>query len=65
MLMNENNKLTDTELEEVNGGIVCLNHAPELPATRLAEECYQQMFEGCSSLTKAPDLPPAQLTAKK
>ena len=27
-----------------------------LPATELAERCYYQMFYGCSSLEKAPDL---------
>lgn len=27
-----------------------------LPATTLTNDCYRQMFEGCSSLTKAPEL---------
>jgi hypothetical protein len=27
-----------------------LTTAPELPATRLAESCYRQMFSGCKNL---------------
>lgn len=30
--------------------------APELPATELAEGCYESMFRGCTSLKTAPDL---------
>ena len=30
--------------------------APELPATTLAEGCYNYMFYGCTSLTQAPEL---------
>ena len=33
-----------------------------LPATTLAERCYQQMFSGCRSLTTAPELPATTLT---
>ena len=29
----------------------------QLPATDLYEACYEAIFEGCSSITKAPDLP--------
>ena len=32
-----------------------------LPATTLTEECYQNMFSGCSNLTAAPELPAATL----
>ena len=32
-----------------------------LPATILAEDCYANMFEGCTSLTKAPKLPATTL----
>lgn len=32
-----------------------------LPATGLAERCYQAMFEGCSSLTSVPNLPATQM----
>ena len=31
-----------------------LTTAPELPATKLAENCYASMFCGCTSLTSAP-----------
>ena len=33
-----------------------------LPATTLTEICYAQMFEGCSSLTTAPELPAEIMT---
>ena len=33
-----------------------------LPATTLAEGCYYQMFQGCISLTTAPELPAMTLT---
>ena len=32
-----------------------------LPATTLASNCYQEMFDGCASLTAAPDLPATTL----
>ena len=32
-----------------------------LPATQLQESCYQQMFESCNNLTKAPKLPATTL----
>ena len=32
-----------------------------LPATTLAESCYNSMFENCTSLTTAPDLPATTL----
>ncbi len=32
-----------------------------LPATNLADRCYSDMFEGCTSLTKAPVLPATNL----
>ena len=28
-----------------------------LPAIRLSEDCYKSMFEGCTSITSAPELP--------
>ena len=34
-----------------------LTAAPELPATTLAEGCYERMFYGCTGLTAAPELP--------
>ena len=38
-----------------------LTHAPELPATTLANYCYSYMFNGCTSLTQAPELPATTL----
>ena len=38
-----------------------LTTAPELPATTLANHCYDRMFEFCSSLTTAPELPATTL----
>lgn len=34
-----------------------------LPATTLSEECYQNLFAGCSSLTRAPELPALSVPA--
>lgn len=34
-----------------------------LPATILAEDCYNSMFSGCSGLTKAPELPATTLVS--
>ena len=34
-----------------------LTIAPTLPATTLADNCYNGMFRECSSLTTAPELP--------
>ena len=38
-----------------------LTKAPLLPATTLAEGCYNAMFAGCTSLTSAPNLPATTL----
>ena len=37
-------------------GCTSLTEAPALPATTLAQSCYNGMFYGCTSLTKAPVL---------
>ena len=37
-------------------GCTSLESAPELPATKLANDCYSYMFSGCTSLTAAPKL---------
>jgi hypothetical protein len=42
-------------------GCTSLVTAPELPATTLADYCYQQMFYNCTSLTTAPELPATTL----
>ena len=36
-------------------------HILVLPATTLTDDCYAQMFSGCTSLTKAPELPATTL----
>ena len=41
-----------------------LRTAPELPAETLAVNCYTDMFNGCSALTKAPALPAWELASK-
>ena len=38
-----------------------LTSAPELPATTLADDCYNSMFLGCTSLTATPELPATKL----
>ena len=52
-------KVTDNDLERLlpkndNGRYY-------LPATTLADYCYDSMFQGCSSLTSAPELPATTL----
>ena len=42
-------------------GCTSLTKAPELPATTLADLCYEYMFRNCTSLTKAPELPATAL----
>lgn len=38
-------------------GCTSLTTAPELPATTLAQGCYDNMFADCTNLTTAPELP--------
>jgi hypothetical protein len=42
-------------------GCTNLVNAPDLPATTLANYCYNGMFEGCTSLVNAPALPVTSL----
>ena len=42
-------------------GCGSLTTTPELPATTLAESCYEYMFYKCTSLTVAPELPATTL----
>ena len=47
-----------------SGNTHIVNHPTKLlvlPATTLSEECYKEMFEGCTGLTKAPNLPATEL----
>ena len=43
-------------------GCTSLTKAPALPATTLADFCYDGMFYGCQSLTEAPALPSTTLS---
>ena len=45
-------------------GCTQLTTAPMLPATKLADNCYEGMFYGCTALTNAPALPATELTEK-
>jgi hypothetical protein len=42
-------------------GCTKLTQAPALPATELADNCYENMFFNCKSLTQAPELPATTL----
>jgi hypothetical protein len=42
-------------------GCTRLTSAPVLPATTLANDCYDRMFSGCTSLITAPELPATTL----
>ena len=42
-------------------GCTQLTTAPMLPATKLADNCYEGMFYGCTALTNAPALPATEL----
>ncbi len=42
-------------------GCSVLTSAPELPATKLADYCYDSMFTGCTKLGTAPKLPATTL----
>ena len=44
-------------------GCSVLTSAPELPATKLVDNCYNRMFEGCTSLTSAPKLSAIELAS--
>lgn len=43
------------------GNCTNLTQAPELPATTLADSCYDKMFYSCTNLTQAPELPATKL----
>ena len=70
-LVDEVNFATNTELTGDNAfsglfafNTTLYNHAEKallLPATTLADGCYQNMFSGCTNLTEAPALPATTL----
>ena len=43
-------------------GCTSLTHAPDLPATTLADKCYFRMFHSCTSLTAIPTFPLTAVT---
>ena len=45
-------------------GCTQLTTAPMLPATKLADNCYEGMFYGCTALKSAPALPATELTER-
>ena len=53
-------KVTDEDLMEILPINPSTGHY-YLPVTTLAESCYSYMFDGCSSLTTAPELPATTL----
>ena len=57
------NTVFERSLQNMFKGCTSLIKAPKLPATTLAQYCYDCMFEGCTSLTEAPDLPATKLAA--
>ena len=59
-LLNFSDTLTDYAFYCMFNNCTSLTTAPELPATTLASNCYQQMFGG-TSLTTAPELPATTL----
>lgn len=62
-----NNNPDDTEIAYIRAfqcmfqNCTSLTSAPELPATTLANYCYNSIFKGCTSLTAAPELPATTL----
>lgn len=64
-LLMEQGKLTDYAFTRLfNGNTHIKSHNEKklmLPATSLTYQCYMQMFEGCTSLTEAPELPATSL----
>ena len=60
-------KTVDTGLAKFGflfNGCTQLTTAPMLPATKLADNCYEGMFYGCTALTNAPALPATELTER-
>jgi hypothetical protein len=45
-------------------GCTGLTSAPALPATNLADSCYNRMFYDCTGLTTAPTLPATTLAER-
>ncbi|MGM9841404.1 MAG: leucine-rich repeat protein, partial [Candidatus Limisoma sp.] len=61
----ENYKSANTENARFSGlfkNNTLLKTAPELPAKKLADDCYIFMFAGCTSLTSTPELSATELS---
>ena len=56
-----NNTRTFANLLSQNLCLINAKHL-KLPATTMAQNCYQYLFSGCSALTTVPELPAAELT---
>ena len=56
-MLNFSDKMTAYAFYYLFDGCTSLVNAPELPATVLADCCYQYMFKQCSKLVNAPGLP--------
>ena len=52
---------SEAKFKELFKDCTQLTTAPRLPATTLADYCYESMFRGCTSLTQAPKLPATTL----
>lgn len=60
--ISEDNALKGLFNSDMEGNVI--NHPTKrilLPATTLADGCYEQMFYGCTGLTVAPDLPATEM----
>ena len=64
MLRLATGKVNYGEYNNMFRGCTGLTAAPELPATTLADYCYQDMFNHCTSLTTAPNLPAVTLVSR-
>ena len=55
------NNLIAGKFSGLFGGCSGLIIAPELPATKLTDNCYEYMFNNCPNLVNAPELPATNL----
>ena len=63
-LMNFSNSVTNyCYCKLFNGCSSLLCSTPDLPATTLANNCYEGMFQSCQNILSAPDLPATTLCA--
>ena len=60
-LLNFSTTLTAYAFYCLFNNCAALKHAPTLPVTTLAQDCYNNMFYNCTSLTQTPELPATTL----